>query len=137
MEELKTLKLKVGNHYQHLSLGELYRQWKTNELQTYNFSKAQLTRIKKQFEEFKDQLTSPDPIPCLVPKDIVNTPHDENIPCLTEKDNEICVDENLDVYTDEDFTHPETIITMKTSETYYEELLHAVNVLHQQLDTPM
>jgi hypothetical protein len=141
MAEFKTLKLKVGNHYQNLLLGELYKQWKTDELQTYNFSKAQLTRIKKQFEECKDQLTPPNPIPCLVPKDTVNIPHDENIPpffsCPPEKDNEFpfpISDENLDVYTDDDFTHPEAII-METSTTYYEELLHTVNVLHQQLNT--
>ena len=125
MAELPTLKLKVGNHYQNLSLSELYKQWKTDELQPYNFSKAQLTRIKKQFDEFKDQLVKKDSDTCI---SLIHLPPELSDITTNRETIQPLSDENLDVYTEEDFdTYPIPL------STYYDELLCAVNLLHEQL----
>lgn len=119
------IKLKIGSHYQTLSLKSLYEQWKIDGLQSYSFSKAQLTRIKKQFEEFASQLNS------------TQQPHvDQSSPPIEECSEYKELD--LDVYDENDFAVSCTPLDFPLDRlTYYQELLSAVNELHQHLGTKM
>ena len=132
MEDLE-IKLKIGSHYQNLSLKSLHEQWKVDGLQSYSFSKAQLTRIKKHFEEFASQLNPPNHpdtsslLNCDPPTTILR-PDSPLEQCDEYKEL------NLDVYTEDDFEVP---ICTQLSYTeiyqecpnYYQELLSAVQEL--------
>ena len=50
------IKLKVKDHYEHLSVWTLYWDWHYEKLKTYDFSKSQLARIQKAFEEHQNTL---------------------------------------------------------------------------------
>ena len=129
MAELE-IKLKIGSHYQTLSLKSLYEQWKIDGLQSYSFSKAQLTRIKKQFEEFAHQLNPTVQSSSGKVSEIPPAPTFPNEQCSEYKEL------NLDVYDETDFIVPCTQVDPISNRlTYYQELLSAVNELHKHLGT--
>lgn len=132
MVELE-IKLKIGSHYKNLSLKSLHEQWKMDGLQSYSFSKAQLTRIKKHFEEFASQLNPPiQSNTSLLEREPLVTVIRPNSP-LEQGDEYKQL--NLDVYKEDDFEVP---IYTRLSHTdchqeclnYYQELLSAVQELH-------
>jgi hypothetical protein len=127
------IKLKIGSHYQNLSLKSLHEQWKVDGLQSYSFSKAQLTRIRKHFEEFSSQLNPPirPDTSSLLNCDTPTTISRPNSPL--EQGDEY-KELNLDVYTEDDFESPictQLYYTANHQEcpNYYQELLSAVQEL--------
>lgn len=120
MSTVTTIKLKIGDHYQNISLVTLFDQWKRDELQSYGLSKAQLNRVKKIFDEHKQDLIPSPPQPSQPPP----------LPSPSPSQSQPLSDENLDVYTDEDFDHYKP---PSHSYSYYQELLEATEALHQRL----
>jgi hypothetical protein len=129
------IKLKIGSHYQTLSLELLYKQWKTDGLRTYSFSKSQLTRIKKHFEDFASQL---------------NPPQNKNTSTqacdfpVTETQTNSSIEQcdeykelNLDVYIENDFEFPTYTQLHHANQyqerlNYYQELLTAVQEIRSK-----
>jgi hypothetical protein len=127
------IKLKIGSHYQNLSLKFLHEQWKVDGLQSYSFSKTQLTRIKKHFEDFASQLNPPNrpDTSSLLNCDPQPTISRPNLPL--EQGDEY-KELNLDVYTEDDFEVPVYTHLLYTENNreclnYYQELLSAVQEL--------
>jgi hypothetical protein len=97
----------------------LFDQWKRDELKSYGLSKAQLVRVKKIFEEHKNELNT---LPINV------SPISQISPISSGPDPQPLSDENLDVYTDEDFDHS------IPNQSYYQDLLQATEELHLRLN---
>ena len=110
------IKLKINDHYETLCLRKLYQQWSEDQLKLYNFSKAQLSRIKQQFEQFHlhDEKNK-----TLKIEQQIQPSTEQNLSIQS-----VDVNFNLDVYTESDFDQ----YTPKFSNKfYYQQLLNKLN----------